>query len=493
MQQQGSLVSRFRTLAGATVMTLTLALGVSQAAAAPTLPLGHAKRWITDADGRVVIVHGTNMVYKRPPYYPSAAGFGEEDAAFLQSIGFNAVRVGVIWKGLEPEPGVFDSAYAAHIEETVRMLASHGILSLIDMHQDMYNEEFEGEGAPDWAVEDEGKENPHFGFSGNYEFNPALNAAMDNFWADSPGPEGIGLQDYFAGAWRYLASQLAGTSGIMGYEIWNEPWPGTEWETCAALAKRARPEPCKTFDAKLDAMNARVAAAIREVDATTPVYYEPSVLFDFGAPTATTSPAVSNVGFAFHDYCLTPSPSGCESEAVGFANAIEHVKKTKDALLLTEFGASDYEGDLTGMVSRADADMVPWLEWSYCTCEDPTGSPNEGIVQEASSPPSGENLDAGTLDDLVEPYPQLISGTPVAWHYDRRTRVFWMAYTPKRVSGGRFAEGAATEIALPSLVYPAGYTVSVSGATVSSAAGAPILVLAQQGKPTAISVTVSPE
>ncbi len=472
---------------------VALALGVSQAGAAPVLPLGHAKRWITDADGRVVIMHGTNMVYKRPPYYPSAAGFGEEDAAFLQSIGFNAVRVGVIWKGLEPEPGVFDASYAAHIRETVQMLASHGILSQIDMHQDMYNELFEGEGAPDWAVEDEGKENTHLGFNANYEFSPALNAAMDNFWADSPGPEGIGLQDYFAGAWRYLASQLAGTAGMMGYEVWNEPWPGNEWTQCAFVAERTRPLPCPSFDTKLDAMYGRVATAIREADPTTPIYYEPNVLFDFGAPTATKPPAVSNTGFAFHDYCLHASPTGCESEATGFANALGHVKKTKDALLLSEFGASNYEADLTGMVSKADASMVPWLEWAYCLCEDPTGSLTEGLVQEASKPPAGENLNSGTLGDLLEPYPQLIAGTPVAWHFDRRTRVFWLTYTPKRASTGRFREGATTEIATPAAVYPGGYQVSVSGASVTSSAGAPELVLAQHGKPEAISVTVSPE
>ena len=37
--------------------------------------------------GRVVNLHGINMVYKRPPYAPDAAGFGDDDAAFLASRG----------------------------------------------------------------------------------------------------------------------------------------------------------------------------------------------------------------------------------------------------------------------------------------------------------------------------------------------------------------------------------------------------------------------
>src|SRR5271167_2677293 len=126
-----------RGLRAALLMALAgLALAVPQATATPTLPLGHATRWVTDASGRVVIAHGINMVYKRPPYYPAAVGFDAEDAEFLQSIGINAVRVGVIWKGLEPEPGVFEAAYAKQIEETVTMLAAHGIVALLDMHQD---------------------------------------------------------------------------------------------------------------------------------------------------------------------------------------------------------------------------------------------------------------------------------------------------------------------------------------------------------------------
>ena len=39
----------------------------ASAQAAPALPLGHAGRWITDAHGRVVILHGTNVVFKVRP------------------------------------------------------------------------------------------------------------------------------------------------------------------------------------------------------------------------------------------------------------------------------------------------------------------------------------------------------------------------------------------------------------------------------------------
>ena len=109
-------------------------------------------------------------------------------------------------------------------------------------------------------------------------------------------------------------------------------------------------------------------------------------------------------------------------------------------------------------------------------------------------PPTGENVRPEIRDALMEPYPQLISGTPTSWQFDRETKTFAFAYAPKRAGGGkRFGEGATTEIAVPEAVYPGGYSVSATGATVISAAGASTLILSQQGKPTTISVAVSPK
>ncbi len=121
-------------------------------AAGAALPLGHSGRWITDAAGRVVVLHGVNQVYKIPPYEPGRDGFGADDAAFLADNGFDAVRVGVIWAGVEPQPGVYDDGYLVSVAGTVDTLAAHGIVSILDFHQDLYNERFQGEGAPAWAV-----------------------------------------------------------------------------------------------------------------------------------------------------------------------------------------------------------------------------------------------------------------------------------------------------------------------------------------------------
>ncbi|MBA2239627.1 MAG: glycoside hydrolase, partial [Solirubrobacterales bacterium] len=92
-----------RLLLLAAVLALTLG---GAAEAAPRAPLSHEGRWITDKRGRVIILHGWNMVYKVGSYRPATAGFGADDMRFLRRHGFNTVRLGIIHNGVEPKlPG----------------------------------------------------------------------------------------------------------------------------------------------------------------------------------------------------------------------------------------------------------------------------------------------------------------------------------------------------------------------------------------------------
>ncbi len=481
-------------LAVGCAVSVLAATGMAQAA--PTPPLSHAGRWITDASGRVVVVHGINMVYKLPPYYPAKAGFGDDDAAFLARIGFNTVRVGVIWKALEPSPGHFSSAYVSQIATTVRTLARHGVLSLLDFHQDMYNERFQGEGAPDWAVQDGGLPNlPKAGFPTNYLVNPAVQHAFDQFWADAPGPGGVGLEDRFAGAWARVATAFKRTPSVLGYEIFNEPWPGTVWEPCALTPG------CPAFDVKLKAFYARVFARVRRVDRRTLVWYEPNVLFNGGANTHLAPIGDPRAGFAFHDYCLTESNTGPSAACTAsddsvFSHAVARSTSTRDAVMETEFGATNDIPYLNEMVARADRFMVPWLEWAYCGCADPTTSgpgTKQAIVIDPSKPPVGSNLELPTLRALVEPYPQLVAGTPTGWSFTRASRTFRLSYSTARAGRrSRFRAGAISEIAAPALVYGGRYGVAVSGGVPVSRRGATTLRIASCHGASRITVTVSP-
>ena len=75
-----------------------------------------------DVDGRTVLFHGVNVVYKVPPYIPSTGAFdpydslNDEDIANLVKWGFNFVRLGVMWEAVERSRNEFDTEYLDKIE-----------------------------------------------------------------------------------------------------------------------------------------------------------------------------------------------------------------------------------------------------------------------------------------------------------------------------------------------------------------------------------------
>ena len=361
-------------------------------AAKPQGPLGHRGRWITDKRGRVVILHGFNMVYKVPPYAPDEIGFGRDDARFLRNYGFNTIRLGLIYKAVEPQPGRYNAAYLGRIARTQRQLARQGVFSQLDFHQDLYNERFGGEGWPDWATLDDGvPADPLTGFPGSYITSPGLNRAFDNFWENETGPGGVGLQVRFARAWRRVARTFRSRPYMMGYDLLNEPWPGNGWQTCAQT------EGCPTFDSgPFTAFYRRAIDAIRQADKRNLIWYEPAVLFNFGSDTNLPRFGDRRLGFSYHVYCLSAAAGGgnsptCEQfDGMVFDNADAHAERTGSALLLSEFGATDENDVNLRIVDTADDHMVSWQSWHYCGCDDPTTQAGAGSPprRSCSTPPS---------------------------------------------------------------------------------------------------------
>ena len=488
-----------RTAVAAGIAVASIGLAAPASAATEPRPQQHG-RWLVDPDGRALVLHGVNMVNKTGSHEPAATGFGADDAAFLAEQGFTTVRLGLIWKSVEPSPGAYDDAYLESVRETTELLAAEGIWTLLDFHQDLYNERFQGEGAPDWAVQDNGlPAEPKLGFPFNYFGMLALNRAFDNFWKNAPGPGGVGLQDRYAAAWRHVAEYFSSTPGVMGFDLFNEPWPGTTYPLCA------NPFGCPGFDRKLSAFSQRATDAIRTVDPDTVSYYEPNVLFNSGARTSVKVEG-DNLGFSFHDYCLfdvVPAPEtlGLERpvcsvlDGLLWTNMERHVRQRNVTPLLTEFGASDRLQNITDMVDRAAEHRTGWQYWAYCGCSDPTttgGGDKQALVLDPQQPPTGSNVKADKLRVLAIPHPTAVSGTPTSYAFNRTTGQFVLAYSTAKAAGdGSFAAGSQTTVAVPAVQYPDGYTVTATGATVVSSPDAPELVLEQDAGTAPISVTVT--
>ncbi|MCV7086279.1 cellulase family glycosylhydrolase [Mycolicibacter hiberniae] len=440
-----------------------------------------AGTWLTDADGRVLILHGVNEVNKYAPFSPEADHFDEQDAAYLAANGINAVRVGVIWAAVEPSPGQIDYDYLASIKGTVDLLGSYGIVSVIDMHQDLYSDVITGigDGAPEWAVQTGDAININFGWPWNYPLNAAVNHAWDAFWNNSPGPDGLGLQNHYAGMFQAVAGYLNGNPHVAGYEIMNEPWPGSGYLSTAF----GNP----FFDTQqLSPFYEQVTAAIRSVDPSTPVIFGSNTLFgNLPVPTFVTPPDDPNTIFAFHSYCpwyeVLGSDFGCGAyEGYIMHHAAAYSQANGVPALLTEFGNTTNPGVINGATGAANQHGFGWLFWDY----------NNVLVRDMEQPPVGDNVATDAVNALAAPYPQAVAGIPGSWSFNDGTFAF--SYSTEMADGsGQFAAGAHTNISVPPSLYPDGYQVAVTGGHVVSAANAPVLVIASNAGAGTVTVTVT--
>jgi endoglycosylceramidase len=440
----------------------------------PVFPIGHQGRWITDALGRALLPHGVNVVNKTPPYDPASEDFSDADAVWLEDNGFRVVRVGILATGIMPTVGLVDTTYLEHVAKTVKMLDAHEIVSLLDFHQDGWGPTVGSDGFPDWMTLTGTAVNNHAAFPLYYLDNPAVQQAFQSFWDDAKGPDGKGLEEDYAAMFTAVAERFKNEPGVLGYDLFNEPWPGNTYMPC--LTK----DGCASLDeGELAPAYAKAVHAIRAAGDTHLIFGEPFVLFNYGeSPTHIPVPGNdANSGMSFHVYPLVAS----EASSV-VANALSWSKETNGALLNTEWGASTVTSTLEDYTSVLDSALVPWIFWSFC-CE---------VVSSLENPPSGKNLVTSSLEALIEPYPLAVAGTPETLTFEHSSKTLHFTWKTARAGGGSFAPGTVTTFEVPAYVYPKGYAVTVAHGSVRSPACASLLLVAADADASEVSVTLTP-
>ncbi len=483
---------------GGTGVAAAQPYGEQQFAATSTaLPLGHAGRWVTDAHGKVVVLHGENVMNKFPPYYPAAVDFGDKDGRFLAEEGFNAVRLGFFWSEAEPEPGVYNDAYIDQFRSSIQMLQRHGIITLLEAHFDSWGARYGGEGAPEWATFDDGRQDlKSDSLYAQALLNPALQTAYANFLTNHPDKTGIGLIERFSAMWKHVASRMSGTQGLMAFGIFNQPYPGES--TFACLASLCPPE----WNTLLNRMNSSVTAAIRSADRNTPVTYSDYLPATYGAAVQVDPLPDSKSIFTFASYCvaviLTKEYPAC---AIQYENTFNQADAYSSAnnlpAIVNEFGSTDSPLTLANVAEIADKKKMSWFHWAYYS-NDPTiltsGTSDHspiGLINRGQDKISGANINDAIANAIVRPYPALTAGTPGDWNFDRESGVFTYTWSTAKVDGsGSWPPRSVTEIVLPKRAYPNGYEVSITGGTVVSQPGAQILQIASTVDANTVSIEV---
>lgn len=496
---------------------LLLPAGATPATAASSPGISANGPFLHDASGRALILRGVNAVYKVPPY--AIPSFPAADAALMQALGFDIVRVGVIWKGLEPgTAGVNDpaicapgmpsragprqwdkqvaDAYLARVDQVVATLGGYGIRSLIDMHQDVWNELFAGEGAPDWAVCTDGLPATNTNAWNDNYAEPAVGVAFDHFWNNDVAGD---LQGEYERAFAYTAAHFRANPNVIGYDLFNEPFSSEIYSLGGAAAFDARLECFYTGRAHPGTLQGGAPdtcaptlpaeGLIPRLEAADPnhlVFYEPDVSSDFGNPDWIGAMPFPRLVLNFHDYCFTQQqgPNCPLEETQAFANKARERAAAASAQqpqgpgwFLSEFGAEDDATDLTRMTQLADQNLVGWTYWQWRQYSDPTGAWNEALVN-----PDGSLKPKASI--LSRAYAQAVAGTPTAMSFDPTSGDFQLAFTPDP------GIAAPTAVFMPlRLHYPNGYCATAAGARITSPPNAQLLTLV--ALPGATQVTVA--
>ena len=470
----------------------------------------------------------------RPAFAQSAAPGSGDDFAQMRALGFNVVRLVLNWSQLEPTAGTYSTTYLNRVAQVVGWARQQGIYVILDMHQDQYSRYIVpakkgttppgctpsggGDGAPAWAVQDDGK--PGCAMFGIDELNPAESASFYNFWqnAIAAGPQGqapgTGLQDHYIWALAALARRFQGDAAVLGYELMNEPQPGSIGSTPAGNGYQASSQDLYPFYTRAIEALTGVRDGRPTCPASAPtslsgscaypqlasvnrqqIFFEPLAyrnLVDFSVQVSAPFSSYPNLVFAPHVYTyaftveqdllgLPAKPGGYPPNfTFGYQTAESEAQAMHSAVLVTEFGdaANTDPTILANELAAQEATQTGGTLWAWkglsnvagtCWCTrwqhssyqtTANGTAGKGNPKSVPSPvdlliPSRQRL-------LMRVSPIATAGRLDAYAYDPGSHTFAMLAT-STMAGRRGDHRTDTVIYIPSTVHGA---VHVSGAAV---------------------------
>ncbi|WP_449462311.1 glycoside hydrolase family 5 protein [Tardisphaera miroshnichenkoae] len=309
--------------------------------------------WITTSGTHFAFANGTYVTFHGLDYmglelHPAFYNQTPQDFEIMASWGFNIVRLPVDWSWIEPEPGEFNQSYLNQVKKVVAMANEYGIYVVIDMHQLDWSPVFwiwggdnglRGDGLPSWAV-------PY-----QQQTTAALEKDKAYFWSN------LTVEQDFASMWEYVASQFANDSGVLGYDLFNEPTTPTNWTSQQMYKNMAR-----VYDMTI--------SAIRKVDQRHIIFFETSG-YDSGThPNNWVEPVDPDHELALevHDYYTTFNSQAIEGPfdpSPGLAAAIYASQKWDIPLWAGEFGDDPNYTVVRMAVTAFDSFAISWSYWTY--------------------------------------------------------------------------------------------------------------------------------
>ncbi|VDO03620.1 unnamed protein product [Rodentolepis nana] len=442
-----------------------------------------------DSQGRVLMFHGINSVYKKPPYY-DADDVSDKRLDLFRKWGFNVVRLGVLWHPAYPEgPDRLNESYFEAIEMQVDKFAKAGIYVILDMHQDSLSSMFGSYDAiPLWLLKRFSK--PPFIFkypwpmrstpSGDWEGYTTY--ACQKAFQDIYDNEKLAW-NYWGDFWEEVAKRFKNKTNVLGYELINEPFAGNVYtnplRAIPAYAGKHNLAPVYDF----------LVFRIRSVDKRKLIFFEGVTwsVYDAMKPTGILGPGFTRVPgakddpeeyrrsvFSYHYYCPliqfvnTSKPYSffrrtmCDKFIMPkmFSSVVSVAKRLKSGLFLTEFGICVPDGDpnsintleCEAVMDGADTRLQSWTYWDAPQFFDQDGNPRYATVKSFS-----------------RAYPIATAGTPIDLVFNVKNGSGSYAFSSTNLTS-EFAKkgGPIASIFLPiEIHYPRGYCIEITPKSIS--------------------------
>jgi endoglycosylceramidase len=389
-----------------------------------------------DAEGREVIFHGSSAVVKGPPWYPEHTEFStdismaKEDFEWMQKLGLNFLRLGVMWPGMEPIRGKYNETYLDQIDAVVTLAGQYGVYVMLDMHQDGLSEYFCGEGLPSWAVRrindehkwyqpfkkpfpapfstfenatcfykekrhqgatfptrqacDSHKHGASFGES-TFETAQAYQALWDNW---------NGTGDAYVAMWAKVAARFKDRTEVVGFNLFNEPFAGDLYHR--PLIMVPYPSPTNADRVNLQPTYDKVNTAVRAIDEDVLLFVAGITWGDLGSG-FTAAPGGADYAnrtvMTYHFY----DPPQFSAEEQLKAHAVE-AQRLGTAAMLTETEAlwspSSYAHLKGNVTDVCDAQLQGWCDWEWKSFvrEGPGDQKSPSQYYEWGAPKTGHGL-----------------------------------------------------------------------------------------------------
>jgi endoglycosylceramidase len=436
-----------------------------------------------DEYGRSRIFHGVNIVYKLPPYIPSDdkfdpyLSFNDDDIAYMKKFGFNLVRLGVMWEAIESAPGVYDIELLNKYYNLVNKLGANGIYTIVDAHQDILSRNTCGEGIPTFYVESTKHDkdcNGNFlkqflhligvcksideyayrkdekglpfiqdckkiNFA-KYNMSPEISSLYDALYNNHDG-----LLDKFIAFWAIVAQKFKGNDYVLGYDLFNEPFPGGLFKDPISALLPGKPD-----NNQLLPFYRKIDIRLREIDDDYLMMFEPMPfpdllpIFMFKFRGSFSEPPLNKnyndkQMFNYHSYCCSYGFSVCATgeplldkaeycrnnhfEMVQYANKIAN--KFNIGSIISEFGAcfntQACYNEISSLADAADQYLTSWAYWMYKPFNDFTTScidDKEGLFEKDGT------IQEFKVKALTRTYVHAFQGDSISMKFDTESKYF---------------------------------------------------------------------